>query len=100
METTEKPEIVHTDGGTVITGDGMTLYRWGHLRVALQLYNKNGMLMTRGATMKFVLAQVTEITRKPYKNSVKDREQAIIDLTSRIDALKAQLNIVDERKKP
>jgi hypothetical protein len=55
------------------------------LRSALRLYAKSGMLVTRGASPKRLLALVTNYTGKRYANSAKGHAAAIADLDLAID---------------
>lgn len=92
--------ITHHDGGTTLTGDATELFRWMHIRAALVLYNRNGMLMTRGATPSHLLKLTEGVTKKTYKNNRTGREQAITDLDKSIQTLRAAIPDVDKRSKP
>lgn len=94
--------ITHHDGGTTLTGDAITLYRWGVIRAALKLYINTGMMLTRGATITLLLRQTAEITKpkKPYKVRNKaDWQRAHDDIDRSCKELRAAIPDVDERTK-
>lgn len=89
------PEIVHTNGATVMTGDGVELFRLVNIRFAISFWVKTKMKLTRGATITHLLALAGEVTKKTYKRT--EAQQAIDDLDRHIATLKASLAIVDQR---
>lgn len=95
--------ITHHDGGTTLTGDAVTLYRWGVVRAGLKLYINTGMALTRGATITVLLQRAAEITKpaKPYRPRVKaDWQRAYEDVDRYCKELRAAIPDVDERTKP
>lgn len=94
--------ITHHDGGTTLTGDAITLYRWGVIRAALKLYIATGMSLTRGATISLLLRQAADITKpaKPYKVRNKaDWQRAYEDMDRHCKELRAAIPDVDARTK-
>lgn len=94
--------ITHHDSGTTLTGDAVTLYRWGVIRAGLMMYIKTGMMLTRGATISHLLKLTSDITKpnKPYKvRSKADWQRAHDDLDRYCKELRAAIPDVDERTK-
>ena len=96
---TTKPDdssIVHHNGGTTITGaDAMNYFRALHVRMALQMYIKTGLLPTRGVGPARMLALATEYTGKTYKRG--QHAVALEDIEVWVQTMKAALPIIDER---
>ncbi len=85
-----------SQGATSFVGpDAIALYRTMQLKSAIKFTAKTGMLMRRGATMKYMLAEASKITGKPYKGK-KDADKAVADLQTWVDAMNAAIPI--ERK--
>lgn len=92
-------EIIHHNGGTMLVGpDAVNLMRAITLKSALSMYARSGMLMTRGATPKVMLAIAKEYTGKDYKGHGK-YTTAAEDVGKWIDTMKAALPVTDERTK-
>lgn len=91
-------EIRHHDGGTTLIGPDAILYAQAiHVKVALGLHIKSAgrMRMTRTASPTSLLALSTGITKKKYKRG--QYQQAIDDLQTWIDTMRAALPHTDER---
>lgn len=98
MKKSDDTAITHHDGGTTLTGDAITLYRYGVLLQAVKMWHNNHMLLSRNATMKIVLPQIAKICGKDrYTNTRQGREAAMADLTRTIETLKVAIPHVDER---
>jgi hypothetical protein len=102
MNTThpDDSEIIHTDGGTTITGqDAMLYFKAAQLKGFIKLYMNTGMIPTRGVGIKSMLAQAAAITKtkKPYKTSKPEQQRALDELTTWCHTMKAALPITDKR---
>ena len=88
--------VEHCSGGMTLTGDAIELYRWATLLQAIKLYQKIGMIPTRGVTIAVMLKQAAVIT-KPVKayTTGKGVQQAIDDLTNYVQTLRAAIPHVD-----
>jgi len=97
--TPDNSEIVlHKGGGSTIAGkDGVFFYRAIQLRTFMKLYRKTGLIPTRGVGAKQMLAIATEYTAKTYKNSPAQMDQAIEDLNTWIETMRAALPVTDNR---
>lgn len=92
----QESEVVVHDGGTTLSGpDAMALYRAASLRQGLLLYAKTKMLMTRGATPTFLLAEASKVTGHKYKRGA--YTEAAEDLRIWCETMKAGLPYRDER---
>lgn len=89
--------IKHSNGGTILTGDAIEMYRWKVLQQAIKLYANTGMLMTRGAKIGMLMAQASEVTKKKYPKNKEGYLKAVADLQTSIDTLKAAIPVTDER---
>lgn len=90
-------EIVYHDGGTTFAGpDAVNLVRAVYLKQALVMYARTKMLMTRGATPGFMLAEATKYTGHEYKRGA--YEEAAKDLADWIATMKAALPVTDNRE--
>lgn len=90
-------EVVYSDGATSFVGpDAVNLLRAAHVKVALSMYAKSGMLMTRGATPTVLLKIAEEYTGKKYKGKDKYIEAAE-GVRIWIETMKAALPVTDER---
>jgi hypothetical protein len=98
--TKDQTAIKHYDGGTVLTGDAVTLYRWKSIQQFIGLYMKTGMIPTRGVTISKMIKMAGEITGKKYKNNRPGWQQAYDDLQVSCDTLRAAMPVIDERTKP
>ena len=78
------------------TGDGVDLFRAATIKSGLGLYRKTGMKPNRAWTPTAMLAAAGQITGKRYKRG--QFQQAEDDLQIWIDACKAAMPIVDERR--
>lgn len=94
----QQSEIVHhAHGGVTLAGpDAVNLYRAITLKQGLLMYQRTGMLLTRGATPTMLLALAKGYTGKTYKG--KDKyQQAAADVQVWIDTMKAALPVTDNR---
>lgn len=94
---TQDSEIaLHMHGGITLTGpDAINLYRAATLKVALDMYARSKMLMTRGATPMFMLAEATKYTGHKYKRGA--YKEAAQDLGDWVATMKAALPTTDNR---
>lgn len=85
---------VSPNGGAVsfVGPDAISLFRVKTLKRAVALHKSCGMIMTRGATITKVLAQVSLLTGKAYKGATK-HDAALADLTAHIAALECAMPI-------
>lgn len=98
MKTSDNTAITHHDGGTTLTGDAITLYRYNVLYQAVKVFHNTGMKIARNGGMSMVLPQVAKICgRDRYANTKKGREAAMADLKKTIDELRDAIPHVDER---
>lgn len=103
MTTTPKPVNpnasfveVHEGGGTSFVGpDAVNLYRAITLKVALKMYAKSGMLMTRTVRPTNMLLLATEYTGKSYKRG--EHAKAAEELTVWIETMKTALPITNTK---
>lgn len=95
---TQDSEIVlHKHGGMTLAGpDAINLYRAAVLRQALVMYARSKMLMTRGATPTFMLAEATKYTGHKYKRGA--YTEAAKDMEDWIATMKAALPVTDNRE--
>ena len=77
--------------------DAVNLHRAITLKTAIKLYDKSGIIPTRGMTITKMLALVKQYTSKKYKTTQK--KQAIQDLEKWIETMKAAMPIIDDRRK-
>lgn len=101
MNTVVKDETAithHASGGISLTGDAVHLYRVAVIRGGLNMLIKtDGKLrLTRTASPKHLLALTTEMTQKKYPNSKAGWAAAVVDLDTRIAALRASIPMVVE----
>lgn len=88
----------HAGGGTSIVGpDAMALFRAVSLKSSLQLYQKTGLIPTRGVTLTVMLKLAGQYSGKTYKRTEIDKAKA--DLQKWIDTMKAALPIEHEGEK-
>ena len=102
MNTTQPTvsEIVHHDGGTTLVGpDAVNLFRAVNLKVALSLYARSGMRMTRAASPSVMLKMAEEYTGRKYKGKDKYNEAAE-GVRVWIETMQAALPITDNRTRP
>jgi hypothetical protein len=98
--TATKPNDSHVvvrDGRAVafVGVDATNMLRAVHVKAALNLYARSGMLMTRMATPTSLLSAAADYTGKKYKG--KDKyTQAAKDVGEWIEVMKAALPVVDE----
>lgn len=96
MQTNTDPTLVHhTNGGTMLTGDAIPVFRVITIRSAIKMHRDCGMIPTRGMTITRLFGLAKDITGNTYKRGQHDA--AIADLTTWIDAAKASLPIQDDR---
>lgn len=82
--------IDHGPGGTAFVGpDAMLLFKAAQLAGFLRLYQRTGMVPTRGVTATRMLQLATEITKKPYKRG--EYLKAADDLKVWCDTMKAAI---------
>lgn len=81
--------IQTTAGGTMITGNAISLYRAITCKHAIALYLKTGMRPSRMVTPTAMRQIASEYTGKEYGKSRKGLETALADLTEFIDSAKA-----------
>lgn len=94
--TNTKPDdshvVVHASGGISFVGtDAVNLYRAITLRVALRMYARSKMLMTRNLTPAAMLTLATEYTGKVHKRGA--YQEAADGVGVWIETLKAALPI-------
>lgn len=98
MTRPDNSEIIHHDGGTTIVGQSaMRLLHAAHVKTAISLHKKTGLIPTRGVTITKLFQMATAITQKPYKRG--EHDKAVADLQVWIDTMRAALPITDERTK-
>ena len=95
---TQEAEIVlHKRGGTTFAGpDAVNLVRAIYLKQALVMYARSKMLMTRGVTPTFMLAEATKYTGHKYKRGA--YTEAAKDLADWIATMKVALPVTDNRE--
>jgi hypothetical protein len=82
----------HADGGVTFEGiDATRLYQAITLAAALKLYDRCGMIPTRGMTITKMLALASTFSGKAYKRGA--ALQAAADVTTWADAMKAALPV-------
>ena len=73
-------EIIVGAGGTIYSGpDAVNLFRANCLRVALELYAKTGMVVSRNVTATSMLVMAKQYTGKGYKRG--EQAKAAADVT-------------------
>ena len=88
---------IHPSGAVSITGpDAMAFYRAVQLRAAMRLHAKTGLIPTRGFGPGKMLAAAGAITGKTYRRG--ESGQAVADLDTWIDTMRAALPFTDERR--
>lgn len=86
----------HTSGGTTLAGpDAVNLYRAMVLRSSIRLYEKTGMIPTRGLTITKMFMMAKQYTGKMYKRG----QYALVlsDLQTWIDTMKAAMPVIDSK---
>lgn len=77
------------------TGDGITLYAAALLKGHIKLWQKTGMIPTRGVGITKMLESASHYTGQKYKRSQVD--QAIIDLDAFCITMKAALPTTQDK---
>lgn len=91
-------KVTITKGGAVCFSgpDAMAFYRAVQLRAAIRLHAKTGLIPTRGFGPGKMLAAAGAITGKAYRRG--QSGQAVADLDTWIDTMRAALPFTDERR--
>ena len=76
--------ITGGQGGSVtVTGNAINYYQVFTVRQGLKVYRDcGGILLTRGATPKRLLAIASKYTGATYPNTIGGREQCLVDLSA------------------
>lgn len=91
--------VIYQSGGTTFAGpDAVNLYRAAVLKQGLAMYARSKMLLTRGATPTFMLAEATKYTGHKYKRGA--YLEAAKDMADWIATMKAAMPVTDERIGP
>lgn len=86
-------------GSICVTGkDAAHMMRARTLCSGLRLFNKCGIIPTRGWTAKRMLGAATEYTGQTYKNTAKDRERAAQDLDTFCNLMRSAIPTIDNRE--
>lgn len=82
----------------MVGADAMQLMRVQTIKRGLDMYaaTNGGMILTRGATPKNLLAMAAQYTGKAYKNTAKGRAECGADLAVWIATMKAALPVTIE----
>lgn len=81
---------------TTFTGEGVEVFRLAVLASALKMYGKCGMRANRAYTPAAMLAAATAATGNKYKRAQRlEFLRAAIEVTGRMQALKARLQVED-----
>lgn len=95
--TQDSEVVLHKGGGTTFAGkDAVNLYRASWLRQGLIMYARSKMLMTRGATPSFMLAEASKYTGHKYKRGA--YLEAAKDMEDWIATMEAALPVTDNRE--
>lgn len=100
VRSSQEGAITHHKGGTTLTGDATLLLRAISCKQALELNVKgSGMMLTRTATPSNMCLIASEFTGKQYNpRSKKNKQQAIKDLETWIETMRAAIPHIDETK--
>ena len=91
--------VLHQGGGaSFVAPDGVNLFRAITLRNTMRLYAKNGMRPNRNLGPAQMLLIAKEYTGKDYKRS--QIEQAVVDVSTWIETMKAALPITNVGEQP